>query len=68
MPTANKYEKVSRELLLPLRYDTLSVLDEEGWISLSHIPELDSAKKLEIDETCLIEIELGAGSIEDAPI
>ena len=68
MPISNKYAGVSRDLLLPLRYDTLSVLGEEGWISLNRIPQLDFAQKLDINEACLIEIGLGAGSMKDAPI
>ena len=68
MPVTNKYEKISRDLLLRRRCDSLSILDDEGWIPINHVVKLDFVKKFEDGESIVLATGHGAGSIKDAPV
>ena len=62
MSPTSKHEEIPRELLLPLRYDSISLLDEEGWIAINHVLKLDFMKKFEADGDFLVSIGHGEES------
>ena len=68
MPITNNYGRISRELSQPLRYDTMGLCGEEGWIAIENVLKMGILKKQEIDEETLLAIGNGSGSLKDGPI